>query len=350
MNMRKNYFFILLIIGMLSEARSKMDDAVSIDVNTLILKADAIAIATASTVQSPGKNDNRKYYQISSFQNLKGGPFSDVIVRTEVSADAPVLEPNMRYMVFLSKSRDAVPTMDSSALYEFVDAWKGVIPLAEGSSETRSINAINKNFGVDIRKKAAGFVKAVGFTLKGNNYEVVKQALHLHSIIGPKFTPFIGKAQFVTVAKATKVEAPYEVLGRWFYMLAPEEVIKGAIDKKHYLEIIYNRDTRWGNEPDPEGGIPFVLFLNPNNPEDAAPRDFTYYSLVDHWKGIIALNEKSKEQRSSNEILSLLGINVAAMSGSFVKSLQLCADTAQFQEANDAVFVYRALHLKRSEH
>lgn len=157
----------------------------------------------------------------------------------------------------------------------------------------------------------------------------------------------VEKSEIVAAATIEKVDEPYEVLGRWFYELAAFKSIKGTIEKKHYLEIIYNVDSHWGLEQDPEPGIPFIVFLRSAEVETEAPQGFMYYHLVDHWKGLVALDENSKEQRASHEIMSSLGINVGKMSKGFMMSLLFCADTTLFHEANDAVFIYDALKLKR---
>jgi hypothetical protein len=327
-----------------------MDDVFPVNITMSIRNADIIVVGDLQRESSVSENIGKAYYRIHATKIIKGD-FSPerflciTIDQNHQLGTPPIIEPDMPFMLFLKKNGMEINAPSSTPFYMLSNNWMDLIALTTESKEHRSVDLLFKKYGVDVRKDPSGFIKAVSMALTKDAFMMTKQALGIFSIFDVKAFSVIDKSDVVVVAKIKKVGAPYEVLGRWFYKIEVQETIKGKLDTDHFLEIIYNRDSSWGRAPDPESDMLFLFCLKATHPDGDAPKNYTYYQLIDYWKGIVSFNKTSQEQRAVNELIKTYGIDVRKMPLSFIESVRFFLDKNVKKEAENAIFFYDALKL-----
>ncbi len=151
------------------------------------------------------------------------------------------------------------------------------------------------------------------------------------------------QADVVLVGTLKSVSPPFEVLGKNFYEINPQEVLKGKLIKEGLLVIVTNIDSIEGSTPIIEPDFRYMLFLQQTKLEEKkAPSNIVFYKLVGNWKGIISLNKEASERRAVQNILKNYKINIYDMVPEFIMAMGYSLN-------EQARFIYETLGLNKNQ-
>jgi len=165
----------------------------------------------------------------------------------------------------------------------------------------------------------------------------------------------------VLIGELASVPVPYEVLGKDFYRIIPDNVIIGSIEANSYLFIIYNVFSSYGRTPIIERSIRYMLFLKKQDlSTEGMPAGCSTYSLVESWKGSIPLDKAAEEKRGVTFIERYRDVRVLDSPDEFVEAIKEVArirkcklnnESAQMDPSlsEGAKEIYKKLTLTRSK-
>lgn len=131
------------------------------------------------------------------------------------------------------------------------------------------------------------------------------------------------QADTIVTAYLVYVPPPYEVLGKDFYRIMPDDAIDGSLATNSLLAIITNVDSWEGRAAEIETNVLYMLFLNEVDLSlDGLPEGLIAYSLVGNWKGIVSLDKNAVEQRAVRRLEYRYGIKVNDVSQEFVDAVK----------------------------
>ena len=154
---------------------------------------------------------------------------------------------------------------------------------------------------------------------------------------------------FGTVESAS---APFEVLGKSFYRIHPESVLKGRFDTNGFLVVVTAVDSSEGIPPAFEPRIPYALFLRETKLQESdAPTNVRCYALVGNWKGVVALDKRAAEVRAVRNMAKHCGIDIQDGVEDFKQALRysLSLETVNQPLSERGSQVYRQLKLKQPD-
>jgi len=154
-------------------------------------------------------------------------------------------------------------------------------------------------------------------------------------------------ADLVMTAKLKAVKAPYEVLGKKFYTIETEDLLKGEITKNSLLVTDTVSDSSEGPAPTIESAVSYVLFLKQIENSKTGIND---YKLVDNWKGIISLDRSASEKRSVKAIERQHGVNIQNSPSDFIDVIR-CVIRGEPDKniSESALGMYESLGLRKQK-
>ena len=167
----------------------------------------------------------------------------------------------------------------------------------------------------------------------------------------------IESADVILVGSLQPTASPYEVLGKNFYKIKPETILKGNFATNSLLFIVTNIDSSEGSPAKVEAGLPYMLFLQQVDiTSEGFPKELVAYHLVRNWKGIISLDEKASEQRAIRNIKKKSGIWIPNLSREFIEAVKFSTGNSMEKGERDkmpisdgAVNVYRAMKMEQRQ-
>lgn len=131
-------------------------------------------------------------------------------------------------------------------------------------------------------------------------------------------------ADVIVTARLVPVTPPYEVLGKDFFRIAPNDVLDGCLETNSMLVITINIDSSEGKAAEVEPNLLYLLFLQRVDLSAEGLSDgIIAYTLVDNWKGIVALNKRAVERRSVDRLEIQYGLNMDDISQYLVEALKV---------------------------
>lgn len=166
------------------------------------------------------------------------------------------------------------------------------------------------------------------------------------------------RSDAILTARLVPVPLPYEVLGKEFYQIMPDDVIDGSLDTNSLLVVITNVLSSEGKAAEIERDVLYMLFLRKVDlSADGLPSGLAAYYLVGNWKGVVPLDAIAVERRAVRRLEYQYGINVDDVPQEFVEAVKASfdapiSDTTQNSRnetklSNGAMRVYNALKLKK---
>ena len=178
----------------------------------------------------------------------------------------------------------------------------------------------------------------------------------LHSMTFLDLNVAKENADVIVVSMLDHMPVPYEVLGKNFYRIRPDDVLKGSLATNSLLVIETNVDSSEGKPAMVEPAFRYMLFLQKINlGREGLPRKFVAYRLIGNWKGIVSLDKKAAERRAIRKIQQHYEVLIDDMSQEFVDAVRFSVGDygskrgrGRDELSDSAATVYNALNLKQS--
>ena len=136
------------------------------------------------------------------------------------------------------------------------------------------------------------------------------------------------QADVIVTARLIPVPPPYEVLGKDFFRIMPDDAIAGSLVTNSLLVVKKNVLSSEGTATEVQTNVLYMLFLQKNDLSlEGLPDTFVAYSLVGNWKGIVSLNKHAVEQRAVCRLESQYGIRIDDVPKEFVEAMKATVDT-----------------------
>lgn len=143
------------------------------------------------------------------------------------------------------------------------------------------------------------------------------------------------RADVIATARLVPVAPPYEVLGKDFFRIAPDDVVDGCLETNSMLVIITNVDSSDGKAAEVEPNLLYLLFLQRVDlSAEGLPNGVAAYTLVGNWKGIVALDKGAVERRAVRRLEIQHGINMDDISRYFVEAVKAVVAATKEGAAN----------------
>lgn len=138
------------------------------------------------------------------------------------------------------------------------------------------------------------------------------------------------KADVILTARLIPAPLPYEVLGKKFYQIVPDDIINGILAENSFLVVITNVLSSEGKPAEIETDVSYMLLLRKIDLSlEGLPDELTAYSLVGNWKGIISLDKNAVERRAVRKIEKQYGIPLNGTPQEALKKVKALLDFSE---------------------
>lgn len=133
--------------------------------------AEVVLIAKIDIVKAPYDVLGKEFYTMKPVKLLKGEITENdlLVIITNIDSTEgipPSIESKFSYMLFLKQvvnKNDYAKT--GLKYYKLVGNWKGIISLDRGASERRSVEAIRRQYGIDVQAAVLDFIDAIKYII-----------------------------------------------------------------------------------------------------------------------------------------------------------------------------------------
>jgi hypothetical protein len=185
------FIFCFLSGSFLNGSAGQMESPIFLNINNIKEHADLVLIGNLEPVAPPYEVLGKDFYKMSPREVLKGEVTENslLVVITNVDSSegrSPIIEPELTYMLFLQRMTLEDQAAPSGLVFSrLVGNWKGIISLDRKASETRSVNAIKKQYGIEIQASVADFIAAMRCSLSRlTKIDLSSEAIKIYQSLG----------------------------------------------------------------------------------------------------------------------------------------------------------------------
>lgn len=155
-------------------------------------------------------------------------------------------------------------------------------------------------------------------------------------------------ADLVLVGSLELIYPPFEILGKDFYKIHSNEILKGKLFVNSLIVITRNVSSYEGIAPTVEPDSKYMLFLKRTELKENVSK-LVLYQLTGNWKGIISADSKASEKRAVQNILKHYGINIHKDMPNFIKAIRYSLNKESEKKSADTDFsyIFNGLKLKK---